>query len=340
MLDAAGRVEVSAGKIAFGESVAAVFDGKHDYAKQVASRQSQSYPLKVLRAYTRALQALEELSAIMPETLCEGPLRDGDEAGGPTDALVVAVPKHPAKTVSTGKDEHPARYGLVLSWWASAGSWWALLRLLWLDDFVQSIFDGRYFKFLTWPLLCGFAIVLVYRPDWIVDCLASIFFGALEHAADRSVASVYRLGRRGAEAVTSVATRTQDVAEAVATVIENASLAWENLSDQMEQVAEVVGPAVTSAVEASVELVDFVIDKTATAAADKTAELLDNLPEQLQAGAVDMATTMATAIVEVPPPPTLDTQAPPVTLQTKKGGWVKYGVTLVIGAYLQRRFRG
>eukprot|EP00959_Pyramimonas_sp_CCMP1952_P198599 4154233-Pyramimonas_sp.AAC.1 len=52
LLQAASRVEVTAGKTAFGEQVGTVFDEKHDYAKQVASRQSQSYPWKVLRAYT------------------------------------------------------------------------------------------------------------------------------------------------------------------------------------------------------------------------------------------------------------------------------------------------
>jgi len=93
-------------------------------------------------------------------------------------------------------------------------------------------------------------------------------------------------------------------------------------------------------VEASVELVDSFLETTASAAADRTAELLDELPEQLQAGAVDIVNSMATAIVEAPPPPSLITKAPPIVLPPKKGGWVKYCLTLFVGAYLQQRFRG
>ena len=41
LLEKASAVESTAGKVAFGETVGAVWDNKKDYAKQVASRQNQ-----------------------------------------------------------------------------------------------------------------------------------------------------------------------------------------------------------------------------------------------------------------------------------------------------------
>eukprot|EP00959_Pyramimonas_sp_CCMP1952_P266662 5575286-Pyramimonas_sp.AAC.1 len=68
------------------------------------------------------MQALEELGTILPEVACAGPLKDGDEAGGPKDALVAVSLQTPARTTSANKSRPPSRWGLVLAWSASAGN--------------------------------------------------------------------------------------------------------------------------------------------------------------------------------------------------------------------------
>ncbi|CAK0822785.1 unnamed protein product [Prorocentrum cordatum] len=288
LLEAASRVEVTAGKTAFGEQVGTVFDEKHDY----------------------------ELGTILPEVVCAGPLKDGDEAGGPKDALVAVSLQTPARSTSANKSCPPSRWALVLAWPASAGTWWSLLRLLWLDDFVQSIFDGRYFKSLGVPIVLVLCGLLAHRPDIVLDAVASCVLGRMEHLADRSFASVYRLSRRGASAVSSAATKTQDMAEMVVTVFENASVMWDNLS------------AVVPVVESAAALVDEMIENTAA----RTAELVDQVPEQMQAEAVHLAESIASTV--------RSDGGPPLLQQPKSRGWAKYVIAMFVGGWVQRYRRG
>ncbi|CAK0833745.1 unnamed protein product [Prorocentrum cordatum] len=220
---------------------------------------------------------------------------------------------------ASGLGPRSCNVGRVCSWWTTAGSWWMLAGLLWSDDFVESTFNDRYFEQLSWPLLSVLMVIFLFRSDWVLDLVAKLVLGIVGHAAGRSMAGAFRQGWCRAN---SVATASEHTAEAVRIL----SNAWENVSSWSNISA--------ASFESSVAPLDVRIEKTATAAAGHAASALDDLPEQLQAGAVDVDGSRTALVTE---PPALAV-APPF-LPVKKGSWVEYALVFFLGIGLQRRFR-